>query len=210
MAHSAESVLQLLARRASRLEITPGIQAQLHAAAAAVRGSCRARRDLASEWDILSTGTRRGPSITPTAADLSDLVLRTGRIAYQNPRWSPASGPGMLRDPARLAPSRGDIGTVLTAVHHAMDAVAGLVAEDCTAVRTAAADHRLYLPTRLMPPECDIPRRYTPAPRSRTDAVLTCYETAIKADRRMVAALEQLAETLHTPSELLAIARRMA
>jgi hypothetical protein len=208
--HSAESVLRMLVRRANQLGMASDVRAQLHGAAAAVQHSWRVRRDLASEWDILSTGTRRDGSISPVAADLGDLVLRTGRIAYQDSQWSPASGAGVLRGPASLAPSHDDIGAVLAAVHHAMDAVARLLVEDYAAVCAAIADRRLYLPTRLMPAEYDIPRRYTPAPRERTDATLTGYENAINVDVRAVASLEQLAETLHTPSELLAVAHRMS
>jgi hypothetical protein len=67
-----------------------------------------------------------------------------------------ASGTALISELADLAPTRDDLRNVLAAVHHAVDALARIVVEDTEAVRTAAGQ-RLYLPTRLMPADCDIP-----------------------------------------------------
>jgi hypothetical protein len=57
------------------------------------------------QWDILSTGAHPGPVRTPAAADFADLALRTGRLAYDLPQWTPAQAHGShIRGPADLAP----------------------------------------------------------------------------------------------------------
>lgn len=208
--HASELILHLMEERATTLGTEPAVRTQLNQAADAIRQAWHARRVLASEWDILTTGTHKAKAISPVTAELGDLVLRTGRLAYANPRWTPASGTATPRDPASLAPARRDLGAILAAVHHAADALARIAVEDRAAVGTAATDGRLYLPTRLMPAECDIPRRYTPAPRSRTGTLLALYEHVIAADTRAVAALDTLAESLGSPSELLAAARAVS
>ena len=208
--HCTEFVLRTLDRRAAQTGAEPGICAQLRAAAEAVHQAWSTRRALAGEWDIISTGTHQAKSVSPVAAELGDLVLRAGRLAFQNPQWTPAAGTGIPRDPPDLAPTRDDVRRVFAAVHHAVDAMARAVAEDMEAVRTAGADQRLYLPTRLMPADCDIPYRYTPAPRSRVDALLAVYGTVTAADARAVAAMDRLAESLDAPSELLAAARAVS
>jgi len=208
--HSTELVLRTLDRRAGQTGTEPGICAQLRAAAETVHQAWNTRRALTGEWDIISTGTHRTKSVSPVTAELGDLVLHAGRLAFQNPQWTPAASTGIPRDPADLAPAHDDVRRVFAAVHHAVDAMARVVVEDMEAVRTAAADNRLYLPTRLMPADCDIPYRYTPAPRSRTDELLAAYDTVITADVRAVAAMDHLAESLDAPSELLAAARTVS
>ncbi len=79
-------------------------------------------------------------------------MLRTGRLAYNNPRWTPAcADTSPARDPADLAATAGDLRDVLAAVHHAIDAISRVAACDTDAVRDAAWVRRLYLPTRLLP-----------------------------------------------------------
>ena len=98
----------------------------------------------------------RGPS--PVAAELGDLVLRTGRLAYNNTRWTPACADASLtRDPADLASALSDLISVMAAVHPAADAVTRIAIEDREAVYTAAAGSQLYMPTRLLPDEYDVP-----------------------------------------------------
>jgi hypothetical protein len=166
-------------------------------------------RAVTDHWDIVTTGTNRGAGLTPVAAEVSDLVLLTGRLAYNNPHWTPAcSHTSLIRNPADLAHSPGDIITVLSAVHHATDAINQIGANDYEAVRDAAADNRLYVPTRLLPDTYDIPHPYTPATRAHADALLTAYDTAIQATTRITAALDDLASALNAPSSPLTAARR--
>jgi hypothetical protein len=97
---------------------------------------------------------------------------------------------------------------VLSAVDHATDAINQIGANDYEAVRDAAADNRLCVPTRLLPDTYDIPHPYTPAPRAHADALLTAYDTAIQATTRITAALDDLASALNAPSSLLTAAHR--
>ena len=112
---------------------------------------------------------------------MDDLVLRIGRLAYRNPGWTPACGDASLaRQPADLAPDADAISTVLAAVHHAADTLTHIAVTDRRCVRQAAADHRLYIPTRLLPEDCDIPYPYAPAPRSR---VTPCWTATASRSR---------------------------
>jgi len=165
--HASEIILRTLAERATQLRLDPAIAAQLHPAADAMSLTWPAWRAVASQWDILSTGAHPGPVRTPAAGDFADLALRTGRLAYDSPQWTPAhAGASLIRSPAGLAPAPDTLGAVLSAVHHAADAISRTGTADQQASHAAAAGSRLYLPTRLMPEEYDIPHPYTRAPTS--------------------------------------------
>jgi hypothetical protein len=207
--HASEVILRGLAGRAVQLDASPAIHDQLHTAAEAMAETWTSWRAAASEWDIISTGTYQRAGRTPMAVEFTDLVLEVGRLAYSNPNWTPAcAGAIATRDPAGLATTLGDLGTVLAAVHQAADAILQVAIEDREAVRTAAADRRLFVSTRLMPDGCDFPYQYTPAPRLRSEAVILTYDAAIEASTRSVAALDGLAVPLAAPSQMLAIARQ--
>ena len=206
--HGSELILRTLAERACQLGLEPAFQARLHEAAQSMQRTWKAWRAVTDHWDIVTTGTHRGAGLTPAASEISDLALRTGRLAYRNPHWTPAySQTSQIRDPADLAHSPSDIVTVLAAVHHATDAIHQIAATDHQAVLDAAAS-RLYVPTRLLPDKYDIPHPYTCAPRAHADAVLAAYDTAIEATTRITAALDDLASAVNSPSSLLAAARR--
>jgi hypothetical protein len=207
--HGSELILRTLAERAGQLGLEPAFQARLYEAAQSMQRAWKAWRAVTDHWDIVTTGTHRGAGLTPVAGEISDLVLRTGRLAYRNPRWTPAhSHTSQIRDPADLAHSPSDIVTVLAAVHHATDAIHQIAAPDHQAVLDAADAGRLYVPTRLLPDKYDIPHPYTCAPRAHSDALLAAYDTAIEATTRITAALDDLASAVNSPSSLLAAARR--
>jgi len=165
-------------------------------------------RAVAHQWDIASTGPYIGARISPVAAEFVDLALRLGRLAYRNPQWTPdCREASLVRLPEDLGSSPDDVRSVLSAAHHAIDAVARIAIEDREAARAAAADHRLYVPTRLAPEEWDIPYPYCPAPNPLVDELLITYDNAIEANNHAVAALDDLAVTMGTPSHVLATAR---
>jgi hypothetical protein len=135
--------------------------------------------------DIVTTGA--SSAISPVTAELADLVLRTGHLAYDSPRWTPASGDASrLRDPADLAGSPGDVTAVLAALHHAADATTTtttttrIARHDRDTVRQAAADQRLYVPTRLLPDSCDIPYRHGHATSRHITELLSAYSRPIR------------------------------
>ena len=209
--HTSELILRGLAERARHLDLSPAIRTQLASAADTLSHTWPAWRATARHWDTISTGAHHGQDLSPIAAELDDLVLRTGRLAYDNPRWTPDRAEASpARDPADLAPTASDLRDVLAAVHHATDAISRIAACDTDAVRDAASTCRLYLPTRLLPEHYDIPSRYAPAPSALAAELTGCYDTAATATRSAAVALDNLAVTTGSPSSTLAIARLSA
>jgi hypothetical protein len=207
--HASEFILRTLAERASQLSLEPAFGARLQDAANQMARAWASWRAVAGQWDIVTTGTYRGAGLTPVAAEISDLVLRTGRLAYRNPHWTPGYGDAsLLRDPADLAHVPSGIVTVLAAVHHCADAISRIAAADHQAVHDAATTSRLYVPTRVVPENYDIPHPYAPAPRAHSGALLDAYHTAMRATTRSTAALDDLASAINAPSSLLCAARR--
>jgi hypothetical protein len=209
--HASDMVLRTLTDRAAHLGIDNAITSQLRSAADTMSQTWPAWRTVTCEWDILRTGTSHRTASTPAATDLGDLALRTGRLAYANPDWTPDyAEASTLRGRAALARTRDDIPAVIAAIHHAADAITRIAARHQQAVRTAASERRLYLPTRLMPEEYDIHRPYTLATSNRTDKLLATYTTAINASTRVTEALDELAATTGAPSAILGIHRGFA
>jgi hypothetical protein len=207
--HASELVLRTLAERAGQLGLQPVLGAQLAAAAGHMCRSWTAWRDVTGQWDIVTTGAFRGVGVTPVAAEIGDLAVRAGRLAYSNPHWTPACADASLtRDPADLARVPGDVVSVLAAVHHAADAIGRIAVTDQEAVIAAAADRRLYVPVRLLPDKYDIPHPYALAPGPHADALLAAYNTAARAATHVTAALDHLAAAVDAPSSVLAAARQ--
>lgn len=207
IADSSNVITHTLTRRAASLGLEPVIQAHLDNTARHLKLACTSWRAVTDEWGLLSTGTTRGAGVSPVAAEIGDLVLRVGRLAYANPGWTPGCGHHSLpRDPAGLAPGTDGLRTVLTAVHHATDTLTHIALADARCVRRAATDHRLYIATRLLPEDYDIPYPYGPAPPSRVTALLDSYRLAVKTCADATAALDALALTARAPSHVLAAA----
>jgi hypothetical protein len=159
--------------------MTPATVTKLNDAADAMNLAWPAWRAVAAGWDILSTGIDTGTGALRVAADLDDLVLRTGRLAYTRPDWTLG---GATTSPARaaaeLTPTTGAATAVLAAIHHGVDAIGRIGAIDQHAVQAFVASLQIYMPTRLLRERYDIPCPYTRAPRSRTQALLAAYATA--------------------------------
>jgi hypothetical protein len=209
--HASELVLRALAERADQARLQPAFGTQLRTAAGHMARAWKSWRDITSQWDVVTTGSPRGTGLTPVAAEIGDLALRAGRLAYSSPHWTPNRGDtAVMRDPADLAQAQGDIISVLAAVHQAGDAISRVAATDQQAVIAAAAENRVYVPVRLLSDKYDIPRPYTPAPREHTDALLAAYDTAAKAASCVATALDDLAAAVDAPSSLLAATRQVS
>jgi hypothetical protein len=177
--HADHIILRTLTGRASQLGMTPATVTKLNDAADAMNLAWPAWRAVAAGWDILSTGIDTGTGALRVAADLDDLVLRTGRLAYTRPDWTlGCATTSPARAAAELAPTTGAATAVLAAIHHGVDAIGRIGAVDQHAVQAAVASLQIYMPTRLRPERYDIPCPYTRAPRSRTQALLAAYATA--------------------------------
>ena len=207
--HASEPILRALAARAAQLGSNPAIAAGLNQAADATARAWAAWRDAARCWDTVTTGTRA--ALTPVAAEIGDLVLWIGRIAHRHPHWTPAGGHASgPRDPADLAQVPADIPAVLAAVHDATDAVIRVGGCDREAIRAAAAQTGLFVPTRLLPGDYNVPRPFTPAPGQTTDALLASYDTAISASTCAATILDDLAIATGAPTRALAAIRAAA
>jgi hypothetical protein len=206
--HASELILRSLAERGCHLDLSPAIRAQLASAADALSNTWPGWRAIARHWDTISTGARHSRDISPVAAELEDLVLRTGRLTYDNPRWTPdRADASPARAPADLAATVSDLRAALGAVHHGVDAISRIAACDTDAVRDAVAANRLYLPTRLLPEHYDIPFPYALAPSALAAELLGCYDTAATAALRAAVALDKLAVATGSPSSTLVVAR---
>ena len=209
--HSSVFTLRMLTQRARQLSFDTAIQAQLSTAAMAMNAVWPAWYKVARQWDIIITGRYPPGSLTPVAAEIGELALRTGRLARRDPHWTPArTGLGLIRDPATLAPARGDVPAVLAAVHHAADAIARIAAEDRLAVRQAAVDGRLYIPAGLLPARDQIPYQHAPIGWPRARRLLATYTAVIDVSTRAVSTLDNLAATMSTPSRSLSQTRALA
>jgi hypothetical protein len=206
--HASELIMRGLTERAKQLTLGPAICAQLHSAADASSQAWPKFRAIAHHWDIASTGIHQvaGPALV--TVEFEDLVLRIGRLAFRYQQWTPARAQAShIRNPADLAPTLGDITSVVAAVHTAADAITHIAAGDREAVRAAAADHRLYAPAFTRTNAAVVRRRYRPACPSRVDEILACYDDAIATCTLVTGKLDDLATALDAPTWPLAALR---
>ena len=207
--HLSELALRSLVTRASELADVPVSGSQLDEAANFMTGMHTAWQHVDRLWDGMVTEYRLLP--TPAMTDASDLVLRLGRLVWDNPRWMPAHAQrAPRRPPAVLAPGAADFKAVIAAAHQAIDAVALIAKADGQAVESAAAAGRLYVPTRSLPGEYDVPRPFAPAPVTRCRVLHEAYGVALDATIMASRALDELSLAAGTPSKVLALARAAA
>jgi hypothetical protein len=207
--HLSELALSSLAERAGQHPALPVTPARLHAAADAMTGMRTAWQHVDLMWNGIITERRL--LSTPAMSEASDLLLRMGRLVWDNPQWTPArAGRGPRRDPAALAPGPDAFTAVLAAAHHAADALACVAVTDIDTVQAAAQAGRLFVPTRSLPTGFDVPRAYAPA---LTDTVLElrdAYQDAAEASTRAAQHLDELAIEVAAPSRALGLARSAA
>ena len=155
--------------------------------------------------------TERRLLATPAMSEASDLLLRMGRLVWDNPQWTPArAGRGPRRDPAALAPGPDAFTAVVSAVHHAADALARVAVTDTATVQAAAQAGRLFVPTRLLPVRFDIPHPYAPALTETVLELRDAYQDAAEASTRAAQYLDELAIEVAAPSRTLGLARAAA
>jgi hypothetical protein len=210
--HLSAALLRSLSDRAGPLGLPA---ADLDAAADAMTAAQEAWQQLAAAWGLLTTETRFLPTAAVTEA--SDLVIRLGRLACDNPHWTPEAAHAALpRDPVTLAPDPGTAAVIIAAVHHAACAFDRVAAADHSAVRLARRAGRLYIPVRVLPSAANrtdrrtIPRVYVMAEEDKTGPVLAAYQAAAAAAGQAVQALDLVALAVAAPSRTMALARQVA
>ena len=202
--HLSGHLLRSITEDGSRWECPPEIGQLLRAAAEGSAAASLRWRDLASTWGDLCTETRGRTA--PGMADLSDLVLRVGRLGYTDPGWSPSQGrrSAQLRNPADLVPNAGGASILVGALRHASVALARLAAATLHDVDAAHAAGRFYVPTRTLSARYDITYPYWHAPPGPVEAVLSGYKKAGQATTEAAAALGEAALGLGVSSYALA------
>jgi hypothetical protein len=208
--HLSELALRSLATRASQLSSPPASETQLDTAADFMTGMRAAWQQVDRLWDGMITERKLRP--TSAMTDASDLVLRLGRLVWDNPYWTPARAQrARLRPPSVMAPGAADFNAVVAAAHQAIDALAVVAKADGQGVEAASAAGRLYVPTRSLPGEYyDVPRPFAPAPITRCQALHEAYGAVLDATTTAARALDELAVAAGAPSKALAPARAAA
>jgi hypothetical protein len=193
----------LLRSLASQPATVPARQGQLVQAAGALRQATLAWRQAAYRWQGLITEGRGQASLVVT--EMSDLVLRMGRLAWDDPHWTP-DRPRPATTRITASPAAG-ARQIVAAVHQAADALSQVAAADATAVTGTDRAGRLYVLTRTLPDGYDVPHRYATPPAERTWPLLDAYTTVGQASAQTAAVLADLALAVDAPSSALALAR---
>jgi hypothetical protein len=202
--HISENILRMLAGDVGSDPLDT--ENPLRGAAEAASHASASWRNVVASWSQMTTETTGLTS--PGIPDAGDLIVRLGRLAFDDAEWTPARArQARLRGPAGVAVGDEQAMEVLAAVHHAADTLARVAAAEVDAVGTAIGAWRLYAPTRTLPEYVDVPYRYGPATPADTAALIEAYRAAADATTRAVAALDTVAIGLNAPSRLLAAAR---
>jgi hypothetical protein len=207
ISHASHLLLTALASRAAALQAPPATSQGLRHAAGLTGQAQQSWHAAARAWDPVSTGTSK--RLTGLSAELTDLVLRTGRLARANPHWTPARrDQSPLRDPADLAPALADFTAVLTAIADATEACIRIARTDEHATAATAARHGIYTPARYLTRNAGQSGtyQYGPALPSQIAAILAAYEHAMTTTQHAVAALDDLLLTT-PPVPLTSLAR---
>ena len=117
----AERTLRALAGRSAQLSGPPVHVGALDDAASDFRDARITWEEVTTLWRAMSTDSQTPLSAATT--ETGDLVLRMGRLVFDNPQWTPAfSQRAPLRSPASLAPDHAAFTAALSAVHQSADA----------------------------------------------------------------------------------------
>jgi hypothetical protein len=131
-----------------------------------------------------------------------------GRLAWDDPQWTPERGRGARpRTAADLTAGGGGVAAVVAAMHQAADALTQVAAADRAAVTATDSAGHLYVRTRSLPDGYDVPRPYATPPADRTSPLLDAYQAAAEASSQATSALAALAIATDAPSGTLALAR---
>ena len=203
--HISEQMLTRLADQ-ERQGGPPGAGMQFGSAAKAMGQASARWREVVAVWNQMTTESTGLAAVG--IADMSDIVVRVGRLAFEDPEWVPdRSRRAPLRDAGELAPDIRQATMVVGAIHHLAETSARLAAADLDGVRLAGRAGRLYVPTRTLPEEYDVPYRFGNATPADIRDLLDAYGSAVGAAGQALTALDRIAITLEAPSRVLVAAR---
>ena len=193
--HHCETLLRSLAR-GQRLAGEPGTA--LRAAADAASRARTRWLGIARALDQVTTSSQQQPS--PVAAEASDLALWTGRLAYADPGWTPASRPPRGAGQEE-APSRepGEVTGVLAAVLDACDAMTRIAAADRRQVRALTGAGQILAAAGPDPATLDMLGPVAPARPDRIGALLTLYQYTAQASAEATATVSAAATAARVP-----------
>jgi hypothetical protein len=175
--------LGTLAGREASLDRPGAYGRGLRDAASAFAQPCAAWRMASQLWRHVTTGLER-PAAAITA-DLDDLVLRMGRLASGNPRWTPARrdrAPG----PSPVGLRADELDAVLAAVHHAADALAWMAAADLAMITAFGDRGYLYMSNRVLETPDASMSAYVRLPEDRLVMLQDAYLTVVNASHHAV------------------------
>lgn len=197
ISHHSAVLLHSLADRAMGQGST-WLGDQLADSAAQAASARSAWLHAARTWENVTTDTR---GRSPVATEAADLVLWTGRLAYEDPGWNLSHGPFRPpRSPQSLAPEPYHLAEVVATVHRGIGTLAQLATADETQIRLAARAQRLFSPTRSLPEGVDVPHRYGRTPHDRLDALIVAYRHAGAASARSATTVAAIAAEVGAPS----------
>jgi len=149
--------------------------------------------------------------VGPETADTRDLALWTGRLAYADPQWTPASGPrATARPAAELALEPHDVPIVVATVHYAADALTRLAEAHEQQARSAAQAERFLVPAGPRAEPGEATRPYSPASPERVAVVMSAWRRARVASSDAEARIAVASDAVMAPSLVLARARELA
>lgn len=181
--------------------------ARFRRAAGALTQARAAWRQAAAMWQVITTETQ--DKVTGLTAEVDDLVLRMGRLAYANPAWTPhAAQRAPLKEPADLAGDDLGLASVIGAVHQAADALAALARADLAAITAAGRAGRLYMPNIVLWDERFADLDYAPAPHDRIFLLCDVYRAISNASVQAARQLSGLALAAGVPSQHLSLIRQ--
>jgi hypothetical protein len=206
ISHNCAAALEMLAARAAHTGLA-GLEDSLREHAATAHTITAAWLDVAKTWSVrIVTDTRAGH--TEVSQNASDLAWWTGRLIYADPHWALAHGRrAELRHPDDLLPDPRQATGVIAAVQACTETLIRLAGAEQAQTQALAAAGRLYVPTRLLPPEVDIPRPFGPARREHLHGLTTTYQAALRSSTQLADALTAPAAALNAPTRVLAAAR---
>jgi hypothetical protein len=203
----AELTLKALAERSAQLIAPPVRAGLLDAAASAFRDARITWEQVTTLWRAMSTDAQT--RVSAATMETGDLVLRMGRLVFDNSQWTPAfSQRASLRSAESLAPDHAGFTATLSAVHQGADAVVCLGSADLDAMIAAHNAGRFYMSNHILQDDWYPQSRvYVRAPRDRVWFLRQAYQGAISASLRAARALDGPALEAGAPSKILALRR---